>query len=289
MVGREERSKIVEVALAEAKQRAGWWRAPCPFCEGRDPTLSYNPETGYWHCFRCRERGQLGDVPEDLIGRGPTPEQREAELEEARRPPEGYHPLAGDDSYTFGPARDYLVRRGVREEVWGEAQIGACAEGRYARRIVVPNLQPDGSWLGYTTRSYDKAVPKKLAYRYPGGSWRGTVVWNARALSVETDEPLYVVEGVLKGLPYWPDAVAHLGNSGPAAVTPQQFSLLCAAKRPLVIVLDGDAHEQGWALAMRLRLEGCTAGAVRLPAGKDPDEVDAAWLWEEARASLSTL
>lgn len=284
----EERVRAVELALQNAKQRAGWWRAPCPWCEKPDPTLSYNPETGYWHCFRCRERGKL-DVPEFLIGQGPTPEERAAELAEAQRPPEGFSLLAGDTSWTFGPARDYLHKRGVPEFAWAEAQVGACADGRYARRIVVPNIQPDGSWLGYTTRAYDAATPKKLAYRYPGGSWRGSTIWNVRALLEETDEPLYVVEGVLKGLPYWPHAVAHLGNSGPAAVTPAQFALLASARRPLVVVLDGDAHEQGWALAMRLRLEGCVAGAVRLPPRTDPDEVDAAWLYEEARASLGRL
>lgn len=288
MVTSTDRARIVELALSTAKQRAGWWRSPCPFCEGRDPTLSYNPETGYWHCFRCRERGTL-DVPEFLVGAGPTPEQTAAELEEARRPPEGYWPLAGDTSYSFGPARDYLHNRGVPETAWAEAQIGACVEGKYRGRIVVPNLQGDGSWLGYTTRSYDKATPKKCAYRYPGGSWRGSVVWNVRALSVATDEPVYVVEGVLKGLPYWPHAVAHLGNSGPSAVTPQQFAMLAASRRPLAVVLDGDAHEQGWALAMRLRMEGCTAGSIRLPPNTDPDEVDAAWLWEEARASLGRM
>lgn len=285
----EERARAIELTLSTARHRAGWWRAPCPFCEGRDPTFSYNPTTGYWHCFRCRERGTLGDVPEFLLGAGPTPAEQQREIEEARRPPEGYWPLAGDDSYTFAPAREYLRKRGVREDVWAEAQIGACADGKYRGRIVVPNLQPDGSWLGYTTRSYDKATPKKFAYRYPGGSWRGSVVWNVRALTEATDEPLYVVEGVLKGLPYWPHAVAHLGNSGPNAVTPQQFALLCTATRPLVVVLDGDAHEQGWALAMRLRLEGKVAGSVRLPPGTDPDEVDGAWLYEEARASLGAL
>ena len=48
----------------------------------------------------------------------------------------------------------------------------------------------------------------------------------------------------------------------------------------------GDAWEEGWALAMRLRLHGMRAGSVRLPPRKDPDQVDPAWLRAAARASL---
>lgn len=284
-----ERVRLIEAALSNAKQRAGWWRSACPFCMTKDQTFSYNPVTGYWHCFRCRERGVLPDVPEQLIGAGPAPEELAAERALACTPPECFCPLADDDSETLAPARAYLEKRRVPREVWGPAQVGACDEGRYASRIVVPNLMLDGSWLGYTTRSYDPATPKKMAYRYPPGGWRGGVVWNEAALHAETDEPLYVVEGVLKGLPYWPHAVAFLGNSGPSVVTPEQFAMLSHSRRPLVVVLDGDAHQQGWALAMRLRLAGCVAGSVKLPPRTDPDEVDAAELWEAARDCLGRL
>jgi hypothetical protein len=281
--------RLVESALSGAKQRAGWFRSRCPFCAERDQSFSYNPVTGYWHCFRCRENGFLHDVPEELIGAGPSEEEVAAELEEARRPPPSFTLLAEDDSETLAPAREYLLRRGVPERVWGPAQLGACYEGRYEERIVVPNVMLDGSWLGYTTRSYDPECPKKFAYRYPRGAWRGHVVWNEAALYADTDELLYVVEGVLKGLPYWPHAVAFLGNSGPSVVTDEQFAMLRSSRRPLVVVLDGDAHVQGWALAMRLRVAGCLAGAVRLPPKTDPDEVDAYELWEAARESLGRL
>ncbi len=69
-------------------------------------------------------------------------------------------------------------------------------------------------------------------------------------------------------------------------VVEQHLMVLLAV---LVVVLDADAWEKGLALSLRLRLEGCTAGCVKLLDGADPDEVDGAWLWEEARASLAAL
>lgn len=284
----DERAAIVEATLTTARQRAGWWRARCPFCEERDTSFSYNPETGFWHCFRCREKGTLGDVPEALLGGGLT-KQDESELARARRPPESFTLLADDDSDTLAHARAYLEERKIPEHVQRAAQVGACFEGVYADRIVIPNLQLDGSWLGYTTRLIGKRVDKRAKYRYPPGPWRSAVLHNEAALYERTQEACYVVEGAFDVLALWPHAVALLGSSGPFAASDQQLAMLREASRPLVVVLDGDAWETGWSLAMRLRMLGCIAGAVRLAPGLDPDEVDPATLWEEGRAALGSL
>ena len=281
MVNKEERELIVRAALRQAKHRAGWWRAACPFCQGRDDSFSYNPETHYFHCFRCPVRGMLHEEVEELVGAGPSKEEQSAALLAITKPPEGFFLLAGDMSQTLAPARDYMHKRGIPEHVWHEAQVGACAHGKYAGRVVIPNLLDDGGWFGYTTRAYDKGVPKKLAYKYPPGSWRGDVVYNQPALHSRSREHLYIVEGAFDALFLWPHAVAVLGMP-----SERQVALLAGSKRPLVAVLDADAWVQGWALSQKLRLEGCRAGAVRLVDGADPDEVDPAWLWEAARESL---
>ena len=284
---REEREQIVRAALGAAKPRAGWWRTRCPFCEGRDDSFSFNPDTTYYHCFRCATKGMLErreDGEEEFYIPKPSEDEAAAQLRLLTNPPEGFTLLAGDDSETLAEARAYMHGRGIPERVWDEAQVGACAFGRYAGRIIIPNLMPDGSWYGYTTRVWGKVADKKLKYRFPPGSWRGSVIHNQPALWEETDEHLYVVEGAFDALYLWPHAVAVLGMP-----SEQQIQLLASATRPLVVVLDADAWEKGLALSLRLRLEGCTAGCVRLLDGADPDEVDGAWLWEEARASLASL
>lgn len=279
-----ERNERVEGALLNAKQRAGWWRAPCPFCEGSGPTFSFNPSTGYWHCFRCRERGVLGGAFALLLGDGAPKEATPEELREALNPPESFELLAGNTDRWLAPARDYLHKRGIPEDVWAAAQVGACTEGKFRTRIVIPNLLHDGSWRGYTTRTWDPKCPSKFKYRYPPGNWRQGLVHNVPALASHPDELLYVVEGAFDVLALWPHAVGAMGL--PAE---HQIPLLAACPRPLAVVLDGDAWEAGWVFAMKLRMEGACAGAVRLAPGDDPDDVDSEWLWEEARASLGKL
>jgi len=286
-VRREERDQIVRTALSSARMRAGWLRTRCPFCEGRDDSFSYHPETTYFHCFRCPTKGVLdpdkaAELQEEFISEREANEAKNAsELEAIKRPPEGFFLLAGDTSESLAPAREYMHSRGIPERVWHEAQVGACAFGKYAGRIVIPNLMPDGSWYGYTTRVWGKPIDKKLKYRFPSGSWRGAVLHNQPALWEDTDEHLYVVEGAFDALFLWPHAVAVMGMP-----SEKQIELMATSKRPLVVVLDADAWQTGLALSMRLRLEGCAAGCVKLLDGADPDEVDPAWLWEEARASI---
>ena len=283
-MNRDERDKIVTATLGRARHRAGWWRTRCPFCDGKDDSFSYNPETTYWHCFRCRTKGVLERNPEGIDFTGPSQEELDQQQSVLTSPPDGYFPLAGDTSESLAPARDYLASRGIPERVWEEAQVGGCAFGRYAGRVVIPNLMPDGTWYGYTTRVWGKCADKKKKYLYPPGSWRGAVLHNQPALWEDSPELLYVVEGAFDALYLWPHAVAVLGMP-----SEHQIALLASSKRPLVVVLDADAWEKGMALALRLRLEGCLAGHVRLLDGADPDEVDSAELWEAARASLSSM
>ena len=98
---------------------------------------------------------------------------------------------------------------------------------------------------------------------------------------VETDEPVMVVEGCFDALPYWPDAAALLGKPGEA-----QVRSLLEAKRPVVVVLDGDSWEEGMMLSMDLELQGQRSGYVRLPPKQDPNSVDHNWLRTEVMKCL---
>ena len=66
-----------------------------------------------------------------------------------------------------------------------------------------------------------------------------------------------------------------------------QVEALKLAKRPVAIMLDGDAWEESWILAARLRFEGCRAGFVKLPPRTDPDEVPLDWARNEARRCIN--
>lgn len=279
--------RVLEALQQNAKLRGAWWRVDCPFCEervgkpGTGRTLSVHSEGGGFHCFRCSVKGRV-TLPEGLVVERAVVSTQSSE---GIQPPEGFTLLAtepGRSAITFDTARRYIASRGLSDMVMEEAQIGACASGLYAGRVVVPVLAADDkTWLGFSSRLWAKNCDKRLKYRNATGEWKSRTIYNPNALMVETDEHCYVVEGVFDALALWPHAVAVLGDA-----TDTQVALLAQARRPLVVVLDGDAWQKGWALAMRLRLEGLHAGSVQLAVGKDPDEVDPAWLWEEARASL---
>ena len=289
------RSQVIEMAQQAAQtarpRASGWWRAPCPFCalEGkglRDTTFSIQMETGHFHCFRCSTAGAL-EPDDDLIERAEVAKTDLEKLaEEARRPPPGFLELGRGDGLTAWcttAARKYLAKRGVAPEVIRRAHIGCVLSGRYEDRIVVPVLV-GGEWRGWIARDFTGKADKK--YMNARGPWRGDLIYNAAGLAVATDEPFLLMEGTFDTFPYaLNEAGAFLGKP-----TPSQMALIAMeARRPVVLVLDGDAWEEGWALARMLRLDGIRAGSVKLPPGLDPDQVDVNWVRNQAHLSLEEL
>jgi hypothetical protein len=161
--------------------------------------------------------------------------------------------------------------------------MGAARRGEAAGRIVVPLLETGGSkWLGWVGRIWRKREGV-LPYRYPAGMPRGALLFNHDALLVETAEPCMIVEGVFDALPHWPRAVACLGKPSRG-----QLTALMAARRPIVVVLDGDAWREGQALARLLTFRGRSTKWLRLPPAVDPGDIapdQMAGMIEEASAA----
>lgn len=272
----QEQNELAAIALAKGRTNArGKVRVNCPFCEDRTgkpdkkTSLAGNVNSGRYHCYKCAASGRFAESlnldarEEDGIKTFPIPEW--------------FIPLTSGALVTQ-PARNYALRRGIREELFDELQIGCCVGFPYAQSLVVPVLLDDGAWAGYVCRRY---VNFGRPYNYPEDMDKGKVLYNSCALWVQTDEPVLVVEGVLDVMSVFPDAVALLGSE-----SYEQREMLAAARRPVCVVLDGDAWEHGWSLALWLRLQGQRAGSIRLNPRKDPDEVNPEWLRKEARKSI---
>ncbi len=315
-MNRDERLALAQQALASAKLgRNGWLRATCPFCLVRKGTpdkrwsWGYQPESGKFHCFRCGAYGSLGGdgatksfKPEVLDGHELDPD-----LEEWAKLPKSFEliaetqPVVDDLLGTidpYEPARAFLKRRGVSRALAAEVGIGACLKGckgedpectkddrcmscRFRKRIVVPVFDPEGkNQVGFVARTWGRTA--MVNYLYPKGMPRGQAMFNHGAIWVETDEPVLVVEGVFDAFPYWPNAVACLGKP-----TDDQIESLGTAKRPIAVVLDGDAWREGRAVALLLNYDGARAGFVKLPPKTDPNELDPNWLLEQARECVA--
>jgi DNA primase len=276
------RDEAVQVALRDSRPGGdGWRRANCPLCAlrvgkpDRRRSLGFAPSSGFWHCFRCGARGRLDGSP---VGAAKPSERADLEM------PSSFLPLSDEPARSALAARDsreYLTARGIGPAMWRAARLGVALSGRHYGRVIAPVMDDEGrKWLGWVGRAWVERAEQP--YLYPRGMPRGELVYNHETLLVETDEPAMVSEGVFDTFPVWPDGVALLGK----ASEPQVEALL-AARRPLAVVLDGDAWKEGWVLAMRLRMMGRRAGAVRLPPLTDPDEVDAGWLRTEMRRCIT--
>lgn len=288
MANREE-NEAVERALQGVRHGQEWLRAECPFCDAeghrdRKRSLAVNAYTGRWKCLRCELWGYLSEPPDpNTEFEFQEREERDVEIVD---PPEGFIPLWNDKSYTLRDAREYLKRRHIgSRKMARELQVGACVDGYWRNRVIVPLLNPQGEWLGWVGRVWLDRLPDygvdSIPYLYPKGMPRGEFFWNHKALFEETDHPCLVVEGVFDATPYYPHVLASFGKPSHA-----QLDLLHTAQRPIVLALDGDSWEESWMHALQLRFGGKRAGFVRFPPKTDPDEVDPAWTWKEARRSL---
>lgn len=269
-------ARIARAARDARPTGAGWARGLCPVCEERTGkadkkgSWSISLTTGFWVCWKCSARGVLRD-------RGPLVEVEEAPPPPPMRLPAGFLALGegpGASALVTEPARRYLAGRGLTPEAIRTAGIGAVPDWG---RVVLPIWAPGPTFKGWVARAY---VPTDRTYLYPKGFSRADTLYNEAALDVASNEPVLVVEGVFDALAWWPDAVAVLGKP-----SHWQEDRLTTSRRPVAVVLDGDAWREGWALAMLLRLRGQTAGCVKLPAGADPDEIPG--LREAARKCLT--
>jgi hypothetical protein len=289
---REERALVAgAVARHSGRIGTGRLRLACPVCEVqrgvRDTSLalSVEPPTGLYYCWRCHAGGKLTEA---LIAAADlTAPELAAQGDDLVDPPEGYMPLGLEpwaSSESLADARAYAAYRKLSPALIAELGVGAVLSGKLAGRMILPILAPgqhvsDARWSGWVGRDWTGLNERK--HTYPSGMNRSTLVFNEAAIDVETDVPMLCVEAVLDATPHWPHAMAFLGKPSPG-----QLAKLGRAKRPVVSVLDGDAHEESWALAMRLRFDGHRAGYVKLPPKRDPHLTDPTWLMDAAVASL---
>ena len=288
IVGRAE-DDAVELAISGARLSNGAYRAACCFClaEGHQDhktSLVVRADSGRWFCFRCGERGRirsLGSLEAPLTR--PKPSDDPLPVFE---PPPFYARLwrsTGRSAEAYRPARQYLEGRGITAEAIEALRMGACAEGPWGGRVIIPHIDADDgrTWRGWVGRVWVKK-PREgvLPYRYPPGMRR--TIFNAKVLHEETDEPALGFEGALDVAHYHDRAFAFFGSPTESHI--QEIER--RTKRPVAIVLDGDVPEKNEMLGLRLRFDGYRAGFVKLAPRQDPDEVPRDWLLEEARRCL---
>jgi DNA primase len=132
------------------------FRGPCPFHQGKNPNFAVNPRTGFYHCFKCNESGDVftfvrkrmgldfveavkfvgarsGIEVRDVSVRREGPDPREPLWEVVGAAAEFFTRMLWDDAAGAG-AREYLAARRVTREVADRFGLGfAPREGEAVR------------------------------------------------------------------------------------------------------------------------------------------------------------
>lgn len=288
----DRRSRMVLEAVASERDSNGIIRAVCPFCvlsghHTRKKKLDYVPATGKWSCWRCKAYGWL--TPQDTLSNAFQTPSRSSNAVSVIDPPEGFHELGRYPSIIDNAAHEYALKRGITRDAIAATRMGMtlhradreAGEQDFRGRLIIPILDPrdPSSWFGYVGRDYTGR--SGLPYLYSKGMSRARVLYREEVLWRETDVPALGVEGTLDAAFLYPDGFAVLGTWGQ-----EQMEKLKAARRPVVWVLDGDAWRKGEAASMTMEVLGIRGGSIRLPPKMDPDNMDRAWIYEEARKLL---
>jgi DNA primase len=122
------------------------FRGPCPFHQGKNPNFAVNPRTGFYHCFKCNESGDVitfvrkrmgldfveavkfvgarsGIEVRDVAARREGPDPREPLWEVIGAAAEFFTRTLWEDE-AAGEAREYLSRRRVTREVADRFGLG---------------------------------------------------------------------------------------------------------------------------------------------------------------------
>ena len=285
------------ITAARASGGGGWMRANCLACPeraGKNDTkqsFSVNAKSGYYRCLRCGLKGFVEGAERRFSEKALDDSARKAEQgdEECRKLPDNFYQLDVEPALSsrFAQvARDYLDKRGITAQKRLRTGIGAVLipPGRFYGRIICPLRGTYGELVGYVGRAWYEGADRP--YLYPQGMHRGELLYGVEHVHKETDDPLVIVEGFFDAL-YLSDG----GASGAVLGLPseQQLDILAEAQRPVVFALDGDAWQKAYACAQRLRAATAAQGrigrfgALRLPAGLDPDELPPQEVFDAAR------
>ena len=290
-------------------------RGRCPIHRGEGAdTFHANTEKNAFHCFSCKEKGNVLDfvaamescgvrdaalklcgwfsisapaqAPEKTPSTGSQP-AREKEVGERGEPSDQPNKPLGFQLKGIDHAHPYLAARGIEKETAEYFGVGFFSgKGSMSGRIVIPIENGMGEIVAYAGRSVDGTEPR---YKMPTGFRKSQVLFNlARAID-DSDgsegsaaSAVVLVEGFfdcMKVAQAEFPCVALMGCS----MSGEQESQLSLNFRQVIIVLDGDEAGRNAAAEIASRLvHKVSVRVVDVPDGKQPDQLST----EELRVLL---
>ena len=307
------------------------YSAICPFHDDHDPSLSISQEKQLYKCFVCGNGGNaytfvknfkkvpfLEAVKEvaDIAGK---PIEIESTYKKVN-PNERYHNLLNDYiEYTnycltgtkLGlSAKEYLINRGIDEDIIKEFRIGFNPDGDkvstvlrakeysdedmikvgvssfgknglydiFHSRITFPIHDKNGNPIAFTARDFTNFSDSK--YINSGGTIlynKGDVIFNYHRAITSSKQKGYVIvtEGVMDVIAYKRAGIDNVVATLGTACTNEQIKLLKELGKIIVLSYDGDKAGKNANLKLGglLLQEGINAEVIDNDTGLDPDEI----------------
>lgn len=277
--------KYFEGRLRLKKSTKGWWRSDCPYCGGKF-TFGVNLESARVKCFKCNQDNSPIELLMYLEGFETYMEARkflniQQEFEAYERLvkkeervekldlslPDSFHILGNGDSFMAKAARNYLKKRGFNISKLSLSGIGYCTDGEYAGYIVFP-YYVGGKLVYFQGRRYMGVGPKmKNPNAEIYGIGKTSLIYNMDALYIY--KKVYILESITNCQTLGDNAI---GLSGKKVSTWQSTQILQSPCEQLVIVLDPDAMDEAYKMAMQM-VHYKRVKVVRLPEEKDVNDL----------------
>jgi DNA primase len=252
----------------------------CPFCHHHKQKLQVNTETQKWHCWTCNSGGKkltsllrkldvdkktISVIREIYGDTAYSPSQEDSETKIFISLPKEYISLANGPK-GFNPeykhAIHYLTQRGIGIKEIIKFGIGYCKDGLYARRIIVPSYNSDGSLNYFISRSYYQ--DEKMKYKNPPIS-KNIICLDSQ---INWNEPIILCEGVFDAITIRRNAVPLLGKFPSKNLVEKIFM---NGVTDIVISLDNDAINEALKVSDYFRKQGIN---VKLMMLKDKDAAE---------------
>jgi DNA primase len=252
----------------------------CPFCHHHKQKLQVNTETQKWHCWTCNSGGKkltsllrkldvdrkTISIIREIYGDSNYNLQNEdsdtkvfinlpKEFISLAEAPKGFNP-------EYKHAIHYLTQRGIGIKEIVKYNIGYCKDGMYARRVIVPSYNSNGSLNYFVSRSY--YAEERMKYKNPPIS-KNIICLDSQ---INWNEPVILCEGVFDAITIRRNAIPLLGKFPSKTLVEKIFM---NGVTDIVISLDADAINEALKVSDYFRKQGIN---VKLMMLKDKDAAE---------------
>lgn len=254
----------------------------CPFCHHPKPKLEVNLTENRegknpWHCWTCDVRGttirslfkQLKVSSEkfgELSSLVKTSKSiKETQVVNSVSLPKEFTRLSTcniNDIYARH-ALAYLKNRNINKYDILKYDIGYCSSGLYAKMIILPTYDKDGTLNYFTARSFEKEP--YIKYRNPSAS--RDIIPNEHLINWNI--PIILCEGLFDAMAIKRNAIPLLGKNIQSSLMKR---IVTSQVDKIYIALDRDAMKQALRFCEMLLAEGKEVYLIDLQ-DKDPSEM----------------